>query len=124
MKSGERFFTAEMGTRLRELRLKAGLLQDDVAERMGLTGKGRSNFISALERGAVKRPYLDAIASYLRVCGTRMSASSELLDRIEYLPAPSEEEKRGAEGCYTRSCSGVSGTDTTGFDTRVSLPVS
>jgi len=49
-------FTPEMGTRLREIRLKVGLSQDAVAERMGLVGKGRSNFISAqLQGGIVER---------------------------------------------------------------------
>ena len=33
----------------------------------------------------------------LHVCGAPMSAFSELLDRIEYLPAPPEKQRRGAE---------------------------
>ncbi|MGH3146314.1 MAG: helix-turn-helix domain-containing protein, partial [Rubrobacter sp.] len=41
------------GTRLRRLRKAAGLTQEELADRAGLTARG----ISDLERGARKRPY-------------------------------------------------------------------
>ena len=45
------FFTPEMGSWLREIRVQAGLNQDEVAARMGVTGKGRSDELTADERG-------------------------------------------------------------------------
>jgi transcriptional regulator with XRE-family HTH domain len=41
------------GTRLRRLRETAGLTQEELASRAGLTAKA----VSALERGERKRPY-------------------------------------------------------------------
>ena len=45
--------TEPFGTALRRLRLAAGLTQEELAERAGLTAKG----VSALERGERRRPY-------------------------------------------------------------------
>jgi transcriptional regulator with XRE-family HTH domain len=64
------FFTSEMGSWLRELREKVELSQDDVAARMGMHGKGRSNQISALETGRIKHPYFETIIFYMLACGT------------------------------------------------------
>ena len=82
------FFSAEMARELRILRKKARLSQGEVARRMGRTGVHAKSYISRLERGTIKRPYLDTIVSYLHVCGARMSDFAMLLDRVEYLPEP------------------------------------
>jgi transcriptional regulator with XRE-family HTH domain len=50
---------ALFGARLRGLREAAGLTQEELAERAGLTAKG----ISALERGARNRPYPHTVRS-------------------------------------------------------------
>ena len=63
-------FTREMGSWLRELQEKAGLRQDDVASRMGMRGKGRSNQMSALEIGRIKHPYFETIIFYMLAFGT------------------------------------------------------
>src|SRR5918998_1177808 len=50
---------ALFGTRLRQLREAAGLTQEELAQRAGLTAKG----ISDLERGARRRPYPHTVRS-------------------------------------------------------------
>jgi transcriptional regulator with XRE-family HTH domain len=64
------FFTVEMGSWLREIRTQAGLTQDDVAARMGLSGKGRKSVVSNLEAGLVPNPYFSTIIFYMLACGT------------------------------------------------------
>jgi hypothetical protein len=53
---------------------------------MGLTGKGAGSFIAQLETGRIRRPYLDTIVKFLRVCGARVSTFAEQFDRIEPVP--------------------------------------
>src|SRR5215218_2641384 len=50
---------APFGVRLRRLRQAAGLTQEELAARAGMTAKG----ISALERGERKRPYPHTVRS-------------------------------------------------------------
>jgi transcriptional regulator with XRE-family HTH domain len=78
-----RFFSAEMGLRLRELRGKAGLTQDQVADRMGLKGRHRKVIIMKLETGRVANPHLRTVARFLQVCGARWSRFTDLLERTE-----------------------------------------
>ena len=80
------FFTVEMGLRLRELRLRKGLSEDQVAERMGLRGKGRWNLIARLEHGKIAEPHLSTITCYLRACGALFSEFYDVLTRVELLP--------------------------------------
>ena len=82
----KRFFTPEMAARLKELRVKSGLTQDQVGQRLGLQGRDRRSFVSRLERGKEPNPALSTIVRFLHACGARMSALSDLLDRIEPLP--------------------------------------
>jgi transcriptional regulator with XRE-family HTH domain len=77
-----------MAAELRRARVKAGLTQDAVAQRLGFASAFGQSYVSRLERGAIGRPYLDTIVSYLHVCGVRMSEFSALLDRVESLPPP------------------------------------
>jgi len=84
----QKFFTPEMGQRLREIRLKAGLSQDDVAERMGLVGKGRRIEIWRLERAQSVSPSLEKIARYLRACGAMWYQFDDLLNKLEPVPIP------------------------------------
>ena len=64
------------------------MTQAELARRMGFSEPHGQGYISRLEQGMVKRPYLDTIVSYLHVCGARMSDFGMLLDRVEYLPEP------------------------------------
>ena len=49
-------FTAELGQRLRDLRLKAGLTQLELARVMGRAGKKAGNLVGRLERGEERYP--------------------------------------------------------------------
>src|SRR5919112_3282969 len=53
------------GTMLRELRVAAGLTQEELASRAGLTAKA----VSALERGERKRPYPHTVRSLTDALG-------------------------------------------------------
>jgi transcriptional regulator with XRE-family HTH domain len=86
MNRKSKFFTAEMGRRLRDLRQKKGLSEDQVAERMGLRGKGRWNLIARLEHGRVADPHLSTITFYLRACGALFSEFYDVLTRVQHLP--------------------------------------
>jgi transcriptional regulator with XRE-family HTH domain len=77
------FFTPEMGARLREIRLKRGFTQDEVAARMGLAGKGRKTFVGRLEQGNIKNPSLGTVTLYLRACGAQFFEFYDTLTRIE-----------------------------------------
>jgi len=58
----------ELGRRLRECRVKAGLTQQMLATAMGRQGKGSHHVAGRLERGEVPYPSLGLIADYLRAC--------------------------------------------------------
>ncbi len=72
-------FTPELGQRLRQLRLKSGFRQEDVAQRMGRTGRKSSTLISRLESGKTRRPSFGLIADYLRACGATFADIADLL---------------------------------------------
>jgi transcriptional regulator with XRE-family HTH domain len=76
------FFTAEMGLRLKGIRREHGLTQDQLAERIGLTCKGRWNQIAQLEQGRYPNPALKFIARYLRACGAKWAEFTDLLESI------------------------------------------
>jgi transcriptional regulator with XRE-family HTH domain len=80
------FFTPEMGSWLREIRVNAELTQDEVAERMGTLGKGRSNQISALEMGRIQHPSFEHIVRYLLACGAPMGRFCDKFNTIGLLP--------------------------------------
>ncbi len=65
--------TADFGARLRRLREAAGLTQEELASRAGLSAKA----VSALERGERKRPYphtIGALADALELSGAEREA--------------------------------------------------
>ena len=78
-----RFFTSEAGARLRELRLRAGLSQREVAERMGLRGKQARKSVSLLERGEGADPTVSTIARFLKACGARWYQFCDVLESVE-----------------------------------------
>ncbi|MEO0108681.1 MAG: helix-turn-helix transcriptional regulator [candidate division WOR-3 bacterium] len=75
-----------LGQRLRQLRLAALLTQDQVAERMGLTGPGRRALIHRLETGRTSAPGLFVIARFLRACGARWYQITDILEQAWDLP--------------------------------------
>jgi len=61
-------FSEKLAELLKETRIKAGLTQADVAERIGLSVKSGKGYVSHLEKGIVKNPPLLTILLYLRGC--------------------------------------------------------
>ena len=86
MSRRQEFFTVEMGARLRQLRESKGLTQEQLAERMGLRGKGRGSLIARLERGKISNPTLRFVTYYLRASSALFSEFYDLLTRVELLP--------------------------------------
>jgi len=79
-------FTAELGARLRDLRLKAGLTQLGLAQAMGRTGKKAGNLVGRLERGDERYPSFGIIADLLRGCRTGFGDIADILDLYTNLP--------------------------------------
>jgi transcriptional regulator with XRE-family HTH domain len=73
-------FDVELGKRLRELRLEAGLTQDALAVVMGRFGKRGGTQLGQLELGNVRQPSLAVVADYLRACRASFVDIAELLD--------------------------------------------
>lgn len=76
---------ADFGARLRRLREAAGLTQEELASRAGLTAKA----ISALERGERKRPYPHTVRSLADALGLSEEDRASLLAAVP---------RRGEEG--------------------------
>ena len=90
----ERFeFTLEMGRRLRALRLRAGLTQQELAVLMGRQGKGNHYVVGGLERGTFENPTLGLVADYLRACRASFVDTADLLEA--YTSKPTVLEQRG-----------------------------
>lgn len=79
-------FPHELGQRLRDLRLKAGLTQPGLAQAMGRIGKGRACIVSRIERGSVRFPSLGLVADFLRGCRAGFADITDILDLYTDLP--------------------------------------
>ncbi len=75
-------FTKEMGQALRDLRKKANLTQDDMAERMGIKSKSARSYIAQLENGLIDNPTLQTILDYLIACQADWRYFMETIHRI------------------------------------------
>jgi transcriptional regulator with XRE-family HTH domain len=71
----------ELGKRLRDLRLEAGLTQQKLATAMGRQGKGSHHVAGRLERGLVPNPGVGLLADYLRACRASFADLQDVLDR-------------------------------------------
>jgi transcriptional regulator with XRE-family HTH domain len=81
-RAGDRFtFRPELGQRLRELRLRAGLTQQMLAVAMGCQCKGNHRVVSRLENGKMANPGIGLVADYLRACRVRFADIGDVLDR-------------------------------------------
>jgi transcriptional regulator with XRE-family HTH domain len=83
MAARDKFFTQEMGARLREIRTKRGLTLAEVGARIGWREAGARSKIAQLEAGKNRNPSLSLIVRYLRACGAKWSEFSDLLERVE-----------------------------------------
>jgi transcriptional regulator with XRE-family HTH domain len=79
-------FPPELGRRLRDLRLKAGLTQPELAQAMGRTGKGRACIVSRMEKSSVRFPSLSLVADFLRGCRAGFRDITDVLDLYTNLP--------------------------------------
>jgi transcriptional regulator with XRE-family HTH domain len=79
-------FTPEFGARLRDLRLKAGLTQLELARAMGRAGRSAGNLVSRLERGDERYPSFGLVADFLRGCRAGFRDVLDVLDLYTDLP--------------------------------------
>ena len=74
-------FPRELGERLRGLRERAGLSQQELVERMGRSGRNARTLVSRLEKGGTRFPTLALVADFLRGCGAGFEDIRDILDR-------------------------------------------
>jgi transcriptional regulator with XRE-family HTH domain len=86
----------ELGRKLRECRLKAGLTQQKLATVMGRQGKGSHHVAGRLERGEVPNPGVGLLADYLRACRASFADIQDVLDRYTARETVVEAETRKA----------------------------
>jgi transcriptional regulator with XRE-family HTH domain len=86
-------FTPEMGLRLRGLRLREGITQQELAVLMGRQGKGNHHLIGKVELGKAPYPSLGFVADYLRACRASFTDILDLLNA--YTLQPTVIEQRG-----------------------------
>ena len=86
--------TVELGGRLRECRVRAGLTQQMLATAMGRQGKGSHHVAGSLERGEVPNPGVGLLADYLRACRAGFRDILSVLDAYTALPTAVEVETR------------------------------
>ena len=86
-------FTPEMGLRLRELRLREGMTQQELAVLMGRQGRGNHQLIGKVELGKAPYPSLGFVADYLRACKASFTDITDLLNA--YTSQPTVIEQRG-----------------------------
>jgi len=79
-------FPSELGARLRDLRLRAGLTQLGLAQAMGRTGKKAGNLVGRIERGDERYPSFGLIADFLRGCRAGFKDVTDILDLYTNLP--------------------------------------
>ena len=84
----------EVGTRLRQLRLEAGLTQADVALRMCRSGSSGKSYVCQIERGYMPGLTFNAVMDFLRACGAELSAIEDIIDAYTNRPPILEERTR------------------------------
>ncbi len=97
-------FTSELGSRLRDLRLKAGLTQVELARAMGRAGKSAGSLVSRLEKGDERFPSFGLIADFLRGCRAGFKDVLDILDLYTELPTA---QSKVHDVVLTRVTSGV-----------------
>ncbi|MBM3331627.1 helix-turn-helix domain-containing protein [candidate division WOR-3 bacterium] len=97
-------FTSELGSRLRDLRLKAGLTQMELARAMGRAGKSAGNLVSRLEKGDERYPSFGLIADFLRGCRAGFRDINDIFDLYTGLPTAQD---KVYDVVLTRAVSGV-----------------
>ena len=84
----------EVGARLKQLRLQAGLTQADVAARMGRPGPSGKSYVCQIERGYMPGLTFNAVMDFLAACGAGLTAIKDILDAYTSRPSILEERAR------------------------------
>jgi transcriptional regulator with XRE-family HTH domain len=84
----------EVGARLRQLRLEAGLTQADVASRMCRPGPGGKSYVCQIERGYMPGLTFNAVMDFLHACGAGVNAIEDIFDAYTKRPPIPEERTR------------------------------
>ena len=85
----------EVGARLRQLRLEAGLTQSDVAARIRRPGPGGKSYVCQIERGYMPGLTLNAVMDFLSACGADAGAIKDIIDAYtKRLPIPEEQTRK------------------------------
>jgi len=117
-------FGPELGARLRNLRLKAGLSQMELARAMGRVGKKSGNRVGRIERGDERFPSLGLIADFLRGCRARFRDIGDILDLYTELPTT---QRQVFDKALARVAAGVPEkwrSQVTKYDLRIDIPKS
>ena len=115
-------FPPELGQRLRDLRLKAGLNQLELAQAMGRTGKGKANIVSRMEKGNVQFPSLSLVADLLRGCRASFRDVTDILDLYTNLPTTQQQVYQVALGRVVSGFSPQMRKQVENYDRRFDLP--
>ena len=84
----------EVGTRLRQLRLRAGLTQAEVALRMCRPGPSGKSYVCQIERGYIPGLTFNAVMDFLSACGANVTAIEDIIDAYTKRPPIPEERTR------------------------------
>jgi transcriptional regulator with XRE-family HTH domain len=85
----------EVGARLKEIRLEAGLTQAVVALRMCRPGPSGKSYVCQIERGYMPGLTLNAVMDFLHACGAKVSAIEDIFDAYtSRLPIPEERTRK------------------------------
>jgi transcriptional regulator with XRE-family HTH domain len=116
------YFPPELGRRLRDLRLRAGLTQPELAQAMGRTGKGRACIVSRMEKGKVRYPSLGLVADFLRGCRAGFSDIADVLDLYTDLPTTQQQVYGKALAKVAVSIPAKWQAQVTKYDQRIDIP--
>jgi len=117
-------FPPELGQRLRDLRLKAGLTQPELAQAMGRTGRGRACIVSRMEKGTVRFPSLGLVADFLRGCRAGFKDILDILDLYTNLPTTQQQAFKKALARVAASVPQKWQSQVTKYDLRIDIPKS
>ena len=84
----------EVGARLRQLRVEAGLTQSDVALRMCRPGPSGKSYVCQIERGYMPGLTFNAVMDFLAACGADAGAIKDIIDAYTKRPSVFEERTR------------------------------
>jgi transcriptional regulator with XRE-family HTH domain len=117
-------FPPELGKRLRDLRLRAGLTQAELAQAMGRAGKGRACIVSRMEKGKVRYPSLGLVADFLRGCRAGFADILDILDLYTDLPTTQQQVFSKALARVAASVPAKWQSQVTKYDQRIDIPKS